>query len=214
MVAEIRRAILGGDMPPGVQIFQDELASQFGVSRVPVRDALRLLQGEGLISYAPHAGYHVAQLDVEQLLEIQNVREILETEALSVGVPRIADETVETMSAAFDEMARCEADGDLASWVEAHRAFHFVLFEAAAMPHLMRILGRVWDASDLYRSHYMHADTAQQRAHAEHHAILEAARARDLEALLTLMRGHRQSTVAAIHRSVTGESKPEADSNP
>ena len=133
VVAEIRRAILGGDMPPGVQIFQDELAAEFGVNRVPVRDALRLLQGEGLISHAPHAGYHVAKLDVEELLEIQNVREILETEALTAGVPHITDETVKTMSAASHEMARCEADGDFASWVEAHRTFHFVLFESAAL---------------------------------------------------------------------------------
>lgn len=77
VAAEIKRAILGGDMLPSVQIFRDELAAEFGVSRVPVRDALRLLQGEGIVDYAPRVGYHVTQLDVEELLEIQSVREIL-----------------------------------------------------------------------------------------------------------------------------------------
>ncbi|TCP55317.1 GntR family transcriptional regulator [Tamaricihabitans halophyticus] len=204
VLAEIRRAILGGDMPPGTQIFQDELATRFGVSRVPVRDALRTLEGEDLVTYVPRRGYHVIQLDVDELLEIQQIREILETEVLRRITPAVCAEVADRMAVAMDEMVEHERQEDFASWVSAHRDFHFALFGAAEMPYLTRILGQLWDASDLYRAHYMHAGQARQRADDDHRGLLAAVRAGQPAELVELMRAHRETTVRSIRRSLIG----------
>lgn len=121
------------------------------------------------------------------------------------AVPAVTEDVVARTSVALEDMTAYEAESDFASWVVEHRKFHFAVFKMANMPHLMRILDRLWDASDLYRAHYMHTPEAQQRAGAEHRAILEAARSRNIDVLLNLMQGHRESTVASIRRSVVGE---------
>lgn len=199
--AEIRRSILAGEMPPGSQILQDELAAEYGVSRIPVRDALRQLEGEGLVSYAPHHGYHVTRLTAEELGEIQRMREILEDEALRAGAGRVDAAALAAMAAALEEMHRHEEIGDLAGWGGAHRRFHFALYETSGMPHLTRILGQAWDAADLYRSRYLRTRTSGRSASGAHRRILGAARDGDLAALLTLAHEHRSGLVGWIRRS-------------
>jgi DNA-binding GntR family transcriptional regulator len=188
---EIRRSILAGEMPPGTQIFQEDLATEYGVSRIPVRDALRLLEGEGLVSYAPHHGYQVTRLTEEELLELQRLREVLEDEAIRVGATKITAQALATMNAALIEMHEHEQIDDLASWAVAHRRFHFALYDCAGMPSLTRILGQAWDASDLYRSRYLRTRPGLRSASASHRPILAAARDKNPEPLLTLMAQHR-----------------------
>lgn len=197
---EIRRAILAGEMPPGTQIFPDELAAEYGVSRIPVRDALRLLESEGLVSYAAYRGYQVTRLTEDELLELQRLREILEDEALRVGAPKITRAALAVMNAALTEMHDHEQADDLASWGEAHRKFHFALYETAGMPSLTRILGQAWDASDLYRSRYLRTRPGLRSASAAHRPILAAARAKDPDALLTLMAQHRGTILGWLAR--------------
>ncbi|MPZ79732.1 MAG: FCD domain-containing protein [Actinophytocola sp.] len=169
----------------------EELAAEYGVSRIPVRDALRLLEGEGLVSYTAHHGYQITRLTEEELLELQRLREILEDEAVRVGAPKITAAALVMMNAALTEMHHHEQAGDLASWGAAHRTFHFALYESAGMPSLTRIFGQAWDASDLYRSRYLRTRPGLRSASAAHRPILAAARARDPDALLSLMERHR-----------------------
>ncbi|GAB3908900.1 hypothetical protein GCM10029964_109490 [Kibdelosporangium lantanae] len=84
---ELRRLILTGEMAAGAPIRQDALAERFGVSRVPLREALRTLEGEGQVTYRPHHGYQVANLSMADLLEVYRIRELLETEATRLAVP-------------------------------------------------------------------------------------------------------------------------------
>lgn len=202
VLAGLRRAILGGEMPPGSPVFQDEIANEFGVSRVPVREALRILEGERLIAYSPHRGYHVMQLDIGELLEIQHIRGILEAEALKYAVGRFDDEAATEMGQNLERMAGAEEQGDYVTWVAVHREFHFRIFRAAEMPHLVRILGHLWDASDLYRSQYMQLSEARARTQREHFAIYRAAMNKELDELLRLMDEHRASTVETIRSSL------------
>ncbi|MGH3761416.1 GntR family transcriptional regulator [Actinophytocola sp.] len=197
---EIRRAILAGEMPPGTQIFPDELAAEYGVSRIPVRDALRLVESEGLVSYTAYRGYQVTRLTEDELLELQRLREILEDEAVRVGAAKITRSALAVMNAALAEMHDHEQAGDLASWGEAHRKFHFALYESACMPSLTRILGQAWDASDLYRSRYLRTRPGLRSASAAHRPILAAARARDPDALLTLLEQHRGTILGWLAR--------------
>ncbi|MER7542611.1 GntR family transcriptional regulator [Actinomadura sp.] len=201
--AEIRRAILAGRFSPGAQILPDQLAAEYGVSRVPVRDALRLLESEGLVSYAAYHGYQVTQLTEEELLELQRLREILEDEAVRAGAPKITDQVVAEMSDALAEMNRHERADDLASWGQAHRRFHFSLYGAAEMPSLTRILRQAWDASDLYRSRYLRTRPGRRGMSAGHDPILAAARARDTDTLLSLLAQHRGTIVDWLRQAAS-----------
>ena len=87
VLAELRRAIVTGELAPGEQVLQDALAERFGVSRVPLREALKILEGEGQVTYRPHRGYFVAELDVDDLREVYRIRDLLESEAVRVAVP-------------------------------------------------------------------------------------------------------------------------------
>lgn len=199
--AEIRRAILAGRMSPGTQVLPDQLAAEYGVSRIPVRDALRLLESEGLVSYAAYHGYQVTQLTEEELSELLRLREILEDEAVRVGTPKITESALTAMSTALAEMYEHEQADDLASWGEAHRAFHFALYEVAGMPHLTRILGQAWDLSDLYRSRYVQAKSGERSISAGHEPLLAAAEAKDTDALLDLMARHRRTIIDWVRES-------------
>ena len=88
-MAELRLAIASGDLRPGEQVLQDALAERFGVSRVPLREALKILEGEGQVVYRPHRGYFVAELDLDDLREVYRIRDLLESEAVRVAVPQI-----------------------------------------------------------------------------------------------------------------------------
>ncbi|MQA81932.1 MAG: FCD domain-containing protein [Streptosporangiales bacterium] len=207
VLRQLRRSILGGDLAPGSQILQQEIAARLGVSRVPVRDALRTLEGQGLVTYSSHRGYHVRQVDITELLEIQDIRDILEGEALCTAVDRVEDTTFDRMQEHLDAMTRAEDEQDWTTWSDAHREFHFTLFAASGMRRLMRILDRLWDASDIYRSYYMRTGSARSRTSREHHDLLAAARSRDTGQLLTLLAEHHRGTVHTIRGSLTDETR-------
>lgn len=195
VLAELRRTILAGDLPPGAQIVQDALAERLGVSRVPVREALRILEGEGQISYAPHRGYFVAELSLEELLEIRRIRELLEPEAVRAAVPRLDGDAIREMRDAFQGMQEASDRGDIGAMNTNHTRFHFTLFERSGMPRLVRILQLLSDMSDPYRAVYHGDEASRLTAQQEHAAILELTENRDPQGLVELLDAHRQHTV-------------------
>jgi len=198
VVAEMRRMILQGDLKPGSVISLDEVAKTFGVSRVPVRDALRILEGEGLVVAQPHKGYQVARLDMSELEEITEIRQILETDAIIRAAEHLTDEKAAKMAGLLERMIELEDTGDMANWVGVHREFHFVIFDAADSTVLVHTLHTLWNASDLYRAEYLNSKEARRAASGQHGQLVEAVRARDLVQLISVMTSHRRSTVAAL----------------
>ncbi len=154
VLAELRRTIVTGELKPGEQILQDALAERFGVSRVPLREALKILEGEGQVTYQPHRGYFVTELDVDDLREVYRIRDLLESEAARIAVPLLTDTDLDRLEAAADDVDRADQSGDLVAMTAANRVFHFTLLEAAKMPRLVRLSRVLWDATDAYRSFY------------------------------------------------------------
>jgi DNA-binding GntR family transcriptional regulator len=191
----LRRAIGTGELPPGQQIRQEALAEAYGVSRVPLREALKILEGEGQVTYEPHRGYFVTELSVTDLIEVYRIRTLLESEAVRVGVPRLSEEDIER---AADAVADCEAAaarGDLTAMTAANRRLHFGLVEAARMPRLARLVRVLWDATDAYRSVYYGDGANRDAVNAEHRAVLDAVRRRDVEEVVRLLDVHREHAV-------------------
>jgi DNA-binding GntR family transcriptional regulator len=208
----MRRAITSGELKPGQQLVQDVIAAELGVSRVPVREAMRALESEGHITHVPHRGYFVADLSAEDLREITKIRDLLEGEAIRSAVPALTDEHIEQLQHACDQVAQCATAGDYRAMTEANRVFHFTLLEAADMPRTIRILRNMWDATELYHSLYF-ADTKHRaQVNREHKAILAAARKRDTETLVRLLAEHRQHAIAAVDAVIHAEDHREVGS--
>lgn len=191
----LRQSLDRGRWASGAPLRQEEIAAEFGVSRVPVREAMRILQGEGQISYTPHQGYFIAQLDLQELEEIRRIRELLEEEAVVKAMPNLRDEDIAAMVEAYEEMEQAGTAGDISAMNAAHTRFHFALLAASGMPRMIRILRQLWDAADPYRAVYHGEEASRHTAQKQHAALLRAAKHRDTERAVKILRDHRQQTI-------------------
>ena len=203
VLRELRALIASGTLEPGQQVVQDALAAQLGVSRVPLREALKVLEGEGQVAYFPHRGYFVADLSVADLVEVYRIRELLEHEALAHAVPLLTDEDVEHLEDLASAVEAAAARGDVTAVTAANRAFHFAMFDASGMPRLARMIRTLWDATDAYRSVYMSTPANLAQMVAEHRKMLKVAAARDAAGLVRLQSEHRENAVSAVTRAIS-----------
>ena len=198
VLGELRGWIATGRLQPGEQILQETLALELGVSRVPLREALKILEGEGQVSYVAHRGYFVTELSLSDLLEVYRIRELLEAEAVRRGVPLLTTEDVARLEEAADDVRRAAAAFDIPAMSTTNRRFHFALISACAMPRLIRVLHVLWDSTEVYRSVYFTDDTNKDRVLDEHDELVAAVRAGDVEAALDVLSRHRQNAIAAL----------------
>jgi DNA-binding GntR family transcriptional regulator len=215
--AELREAIVRGDLPPGAAIRQDATARELGVSVIPVREALKTLASEGLIVYRPQRGYTVAELPPESLDGIFRVRELLEGEAERIALRRASARTTALMRTAMREQAVAARIGDVVEVIAANRDFHFALFDLCDNPLLLRYVRQTWDTLDphravLYRLAMAAGRTHQQAEHArgDHQSIVDSIAAGATEQTAQLLREHRRGGHAAFARYL-GISTADAD---
>ncbi|WP_029372083.1 GntR family transcriptional regulator [Mycobacterium sp. UM_WWY] len=209
-VAEaLRRDITSGKLAPGSWIVQESLAEQFGMSRIPIREALKTLEAEEYITYVPHSGYRVAKLGLDELVEVFRLRDILEAELIRDAMPAVTDDVVDQMREQMTEMERCAAAGDLIGVGLANRQFHFLTFEGSGMARTKRIVTQLWNTADAYRPLYAHLmDLA--KVNSEHVLLVDAMAARDAERVVTLNHEHRLHAIDHLH-AVFGREESEAD---
>ncbi len=198
VLATLRSDIATGVLAPGEQVVQDDLARRYGVSRVPIREALRILEAEGLLEYHPHRGYFVTELSVKDLVEVYRIRELLEAEALTMVVDQIADDDIADLDGLLAEVERATAAGDVTAITNANRTFHFAMLEACGMPRLIRLIRLLWDATDAYRSVYFMEAANLDRINTEHREMMTALRARDAGRLVAVQAEHRNQSAVAV----------------
>lgn len=209
----LRDQIATGAFRPGDQLRQELLARDFGVSVPPVREALKTLEAEGQVVYAPHRGYFVASMSFGELAENYRIRELLETEAIRRSVPVLGKSEVSRMREAIQDMERCHRSHDLPGLTAANRRFHFTLFDGAGMPRMADMIRVLWEQSDRYRSVYFSTQEHRRRVNAEHRAIMAAVRAHDTDRAVTLLREHREHALASLRITLdTAEPRTESTS--
>jgi DNA-binding GntR family transcriptional regulator len=184
----LRRAILRGELSGGARLIQSELASTLNVSTTPVREALRDLATEGLITLDRHRGGVVRELNWTDMEEIRLIRQQLEPLAVRLGVEHITDEEISESDLLRQRMSK---ERDLGNWVELNTQFHLVFHEATRVARLAAILKRFEESSAIYvaQAQRWHPEI-RRRANDEHKALIEAFRARDAERAAAVMRGH------------------------
>lgn len=193
VVAELRRLILNGDAPPGTPVPLSDVAEMFGVSHIPVREALKTLIGEGLVTHRPNAGYTVSQLTVQELYEMYIVRESLEMAAHTVAVVRATEEDQEVAKVANERMRQAIRDGDAAAFQRESRNFHFALARPSGMQRLLRMLEVSWNMIEPSQPMKYVAPDDHVRLNADHDEMLEAFLARDAVHLRAVSERHAHS---------------------
>ena len=194
----LRHAISSGALKPGDQVRQESLAAELSLSIVPVREALKVLQTEGQLTYRPNKGFVVSKLSREELEEAYRIRGLLEDEAVRVGVPLLTTEDLELLAQLIEEMDRAIATSDVRALSQANRQFHFVFFEAAAMPRLANFIRILWDTTEPYRAMYFNESDHRRKVNEEHQAILSSARRGDPVETVQLLSAHRTDTVVDL----------------
>jgi DNA-binding GntR family transcriptional regulator len=137
----IRGYVLGGDVPPGARLGQVELAERFGISRTPVREALRRLTGEGLVDFHSNRGFRVADLGLDAVLRRMEVRSLVEPGIARLAAQRRTDEDLQLLE---ETIAGQEGAGDGISAHDASRDFHMALARASGNDELARVLNSLW----------------------------------------------------------------------
>ncbi len=198
VLVELRRFITAGRLRPGQQIVQDALAERLGVSRVPLREALKILEGEGQVTYLAHRGYFVTELSLADLLEVYRIRELLEAEAVTVAVPQMTTEDIDRLEEAERDVQAAADAADLVAMTSANRRFHFTLIEACALPRLVRLIRLLWDATEVYRAVYYIEQHNRDVVAAEHLAVVKAVRAGDAATALLVLSEHREHAITAL----------------
>lgn len=198
VLAELRARILTGALGPGTALRQDDLAAELGVSRVPLREALRILESEGHVTYAAHRGYRVVELSLADLTEIYRLRAVIEDDLARSALAALGEQELASIRDAHAALARLEAaaDPDLAELARANRAFHWAILRPG--PRADRVLTTLWDASDAYRAHWFALRTNVERGAHEHSEVLAACQRRDTEAVVRILDRHRSGAIAAL----------------
>jgi DNA-binding GntR family transcriptional regulator len=184
----IREMILSGKVEPGEWLRQDDLAKALGFSTMPIREALRQLQAEGLVKFHPRRGAFVAELSVSHHQEIYRIREELEVLACQWVAEDFARLDLSRLKQLLGEIEVAEKEADITRRLELVRAFFFTIFEATGKEHLLRILSNVWDLSQQYRRYFATVPEISARRILDYRCVYEACAARDGQALVKAIR--------------------------
>lgn len=195
---QVRRAILDGTLAPGSWISQVQLSAELQISRTPLREALRLLQTEGLITADFNRRVKVAALSVADLETLYAMRIALEPLAVRLTVPTLADEAIAALAAVVREAHAAGASDDPAGWAASHRRFHLGLV-AGVDERFRRTVEDLWDHAERYRLLYRERTAPRlDLVEAEHAAILAAAARRDGIACSRLIAEHLSRTALTV----------------
>jgi DNA-binding GntR family transcriptional regulator len=190
IVDRLRQAILDGTHPAGAQLRQDALADTYGVSRIPVREALFQLEAEGLVRIAPHKGAIVSELSLDEINDVFDLRCILEPRMLAQSAPRFTEQDFARLD---DIQARFEAAiarRDVGQWGVLNADFHMALYERAPQPRTRAIVASLLQTSDRYTRLQLSNTKAMGPAEKEHAHLIALCRAKEIDEACRFLEQH------------------------
>lgn len=197
----IRTRILFGHFPPGTRLKEEQLCEQCGVSRTPIREALRRLHQEGLVHFAPHRGAQVPEWSADDLDEVFALRSVLEGYAAARAAERIQPATIDELQRIAQEMESIVAakkPGYEAAFLAANKSFHNAILEATGSQRLREMLAHVIELPIMHRTFEKYSDADIARSLGHHRELIDAFRAGDSEWACSVMKSH----LHAAHRAL------------
>lgn len=195
----IRDAILNGDLAPGERLRQEDLAARFGASRVPVREALRTLAAEGLVTLVANSGAWVAKLTAAEVTELYEIRERIEPLLLQYSIARLSSETVDQLEELAEQM---EQAPDADAFIELDRRFHLLSYSAADTLVLESMATELWNRTQHYRRQFVASsrDDGDRRADLDHRLMIAAMRSNDAQEASSVLAMHIRRTLRELDR--------------
>jgi DNA-binding GntR family transcriptional regulator len=203
-VAEkLRDQIIRGEIPEGAQLRQDAIATQYQVSRIPVREALRQLDAEGLIAIVPNRGAIVPALSPDDVEELFSIRALLEPEVLKLSIPRLSEEDFCEADVVLRKyVSELRREDHVSAWGRLNWQFHSILYSRANQPRFMAIIRNVNNSGERYTRLQLYLTHGIKRANEEHHQILKLCRERDVTAACRLLREHIQYAGESLKKAL------------
>lgn len=186
----LRQAILRGELKPGERLMEVRLAKKLGVSRTPIREAIRKLELEGLVLMIPRRGAEVAKISEKNLRDVLEVRRSLEELAIDLACQRIQEEELETLREAQKEFAAAVAAGDAMEIAQTDEKFHEIIYSGTGNQKLMQILSNLREQMYRYRLEYIKDANKRQILLVEHEQILKALSLRHVQEAKLAVREH------------------------
>jgi len=206
----LRDRILHGALAAGTPLRQEALAAELGVSRIPLREALQRLEAEGLVVLLPHRGAVVAELPLDQVRELFELRAMLEADLIRRAVPRATASDHAEVRAAADAFAAALTVGAVSDLGAANFRLHQALYRPAGRPQSLELFGRLHQQSDRFLRLQLTLTDGGARAVREHRAIAAASRRRDATGAARLVRQHILGAGVRLERALAAKHPLEA----
>lgn len=190
VLEEVRDRILHGDYAEGTPLRQDAIAAEMGVSRIPVREALRQLEAEGLVTFSPHVGAIVSTLSLDEIREVFELRAVIEADLLRRAFPHLTEAEVERAYEVLGKYEGALAAGDVRAWGALNWEFHSTLYLPERHPLSVSIVQQLHNHSDRYQRMQLKLTHGATRANREHRAILGAVREGEQQHAISLLSSH------------------------
>lgn len=197
IAAALRERILAGLLPGGIQLRQEKIAAEFGVSRIPVREALSRLEAQGLVTREHNRGCVVSSLSLAELEESLEIRRALEGRAIRLAIPLMG---AADFSAIADILERYSRATSPLQWSELNLEFHLALYRPAGLPRMVRMIDELIRGTDRYLRVYVSFRAGRDQPLDEHRQILAACRARDVSRAARLIDAHIARTQKALNQ--------------
>jgi DNA-binding GntR family transcriptional regulator len=206
--AHLRAGILDNTYPPGTSLPEEAMAAKLNVSRVPIREALRRLSAEGLVTVVPRQGATVSELTSKQFLDAYQVREALEVLAVRLAVPKLTADDLVQLDAFQEDMQLAAAENDVTGFFNANAEFHGFLVDKAGNGDLKSIYESLIDRMRRYRNPSLDLRGGMSKSIDEHAAILEAIHARNTDEAARLIAQHIHVPQGVLEEESEKEEEP------
>lgn len=190
---ELKEKILSGDYKPGTRLVQDELANKFKASRSPIREALRMLEADGLVEIKPHTGAWISELDLAEFEEMYQIRERIEPLMLRLSIPNLTTKLIKELEETLEKLSNAKT---VEQFLKLDREFHLLTYEGAITTFLGEIVQRMWNTTQPYRRLYSKILEQENfnSAHLEHTLLMKAIKRTDLDDAERILYGHIRRT--------------------
>ena len=201
----LRQAILTGELKPGERLMEIHLANKLGVSRTPIREAIRKLELEGLVTMIPRRGAEVAQITEKSLQDVLEVRRSLDALCAELACARISDEEVESLNAACKAFEEATLKGDVREIAAADVALHDIIIQATGNKRLVQLVNNLAEQMYRYRFEYIKDKSVYPRLIEEHRVMYNAIRGKDGKTAAKVAVTHIDNQMEAIARQLNLE---------
>ena len=190
----LRQAIRDGVLPPGERLMEIPLAEELGVSRTPIREAIRILEQEGLVVMIPRRGTYVADMSLKDVTEVFELRSILEELAAELAAERITNEEIEALEQHLVEIGNYMNENNLDKVVQADILFHEILYKASRNDRLVEMINNLREQTLRFRTLSMSQTGRLAKTWDEHRQLVEAISDRDVERARQIARIHMEES--------------------